>query len=309
VNKKLKCLYFSKLILYVSLLATGCTSTSTHEYISAVAWSDDNEQIAYILQQYDEKTVYPFSRNNENERYTLKLIGIDGSNNRVVSDNIKGYGTELYYKKEAQYFIIRNQENNKRIEKFNPDTIDYYILDLEGNIIREIKVNEGLSCPYYLSSISPVSIIPSPSGQILAIVSMSVGCQIEATFLDVDDEFAELQNTIIDGSNIANTFWLSDDYFFLNVCTNPKCKANWYLLKLDNTAKFIDKEEFNSLCLQGVLIGDEINSLGEKIVWNNPKEPIQIIKNQDSTSIELKELGLIFRNLDNPENCTLVSEY
>jgi len=302
-------IFSNSITIVIILLVSGCSCSTNHEYISAVAWSDDNQKIAYLHQKYKEEYIYPEAPHVEDEEYTLNIVNRKGEEAISLSKNFTGYGTELFYNENAGYFVIRNQEIEHTPQKFNNQTIDYYILDLNGNIIHELNLENTELCQYVFGILPSIRAIPSPSGSILAVVTIATDCDLNIEFLDSKNNFSLLTDIKIEGGKyIAGAFWVTENDFLLNACVNRTCEENWISVKIEGESQLISTEEFNSLCLEGVLLFDDINTLGEKIVWSDPANKPEIIENQRYTGENLGVLGHILRELDNPENCISVDD-
>jgi hypothetical protein len=149
-----------------SMLLTACwVIWSDAEYISAVAWSDDDARVVYAVLRYEERdSANPLhgSTIKRNFRHQLYLQKPDGSGKSALGNEIAGQNAmELYFMRDAGYVLAGAVDDSARW--FNR-------IGLDGRV-REVARKSSASCEarYF-------DVVPSPDGEVLALVQAAPGC-------------------------------------------------------------------------------------------------------------------------------------
>jgi len=303
--------FISLFVIFLSqTILVSCSFTEHIETIPAVAWSDDSEEIAFIFQKYEITNVLSVTSGEKNPSYQIRIVNRDGSNLREIGNYFSNYGNEIFYKQLANYFVVSNQESILNLGNIKSDVNipDYYIINLDGEIIKELVIRPEEYCDKFRGNLRSIRVVPSPNGDTLAVVKSTVDCTLSIDLQDAKNEFSSSQKYLVEGNDIVGLFWGSNHTLLVNACIDYSCNPNWYVFNLIGELKHISLETFNSLCLGNITISPDLNMDSEKIVWIEPGKAPQIKKNQKYEGNELGIKGSIVRDLDNPENCIDVDE-
>ena len=179
-------------LLAVSLLVTACGWDDGHDFEFGV-WSDDGEAIAAVRHTFEYKdTVTHQKRRN----YTVQVYMNDnatGSPLTVLSPELEGRATALYYMRDAGYIVLgREGEAQETTDGSEEALVAYDLIDMNGTTtsLGSGVYTTMLSCDGGQSSSSlndNLRVIPSPDGSILAKFISSTTCTSRTeslTFLD-----------------------------------------------------------------------------------------------------------------------------
>lgn len=305
-------LVISHFFLLFGFTLTGC-STDVVEKIYTTAWSDNSEKIAFVERRHEE--VHGVDESAiKNIEYRVGIINRDGESKQFITNYFKGskfdYPTsrnDLYYKSNAGYVLVGVGNSGRVVvdhEVFTDD-YDYYVFDLNGNIIYKISKDPQQYCESFTTVFPPIRATPSPSGNLIAKVEATSDCGLEVSFLDYSKNFQVVNKNRITGVAITGLFWVNENNLLINACIWGGCTDNWVLVRpgREKTVS-IDNDLFISLCLAGAIVSSNINQSGEKIKWSDPGSTLEVIKTQDYSGTELNWMENTDTRLpDNPENC------
>ena len=196
----------------LALTAAGCNEVDPHAYVDAVAWSDDELEVAYTVQRFD--SVYP-KRNpredhNENYRFELWTSAPDGADARLLREG-DGHPGALFYMRSAGYLAFETSDEDG----------DDHVLEairLDGETMLEL---DGRERPEICEGCRATDWVPSPDGSMIA---------VQYTGLYGPDGHLAMVHEIVradDGSRLAGpfaldrpsgwAFWTSDGDFMIRV--------------------------------------------------------------------------------------------
>lgn len=307
------------LALLFLLLTAGCSSK--HRDIVAVAWSDDGQEIAFLERSY--KTGYRgVARSTFDIKYRIGVTDREGGHKEYITDFFEGNTSgstfqELFYKSNMGYVVAKIGKSgfytetnaNEPIGQGTvfTDRFDYHIFDMSGNLLHSISKKPNEYCRYYSGLQPSIRVMPSQSGRYLAVSETTSDCELDVRILDFNDDFAVIDSQRFAGVTSVGMFWINESQLFVNTCLGVVCEDNWVLVRPGVEALLLEQELFNRLCLDGIVISGDINSAGERIIWNSPEGALQIedIRGDLPNSLNWKMIS-IDRELNDPENCVYI---
>jgi len=315
-----KILIFVATYFILAIFLIGC-STTTVESISATAWSDNSDSIAFIEQNYENhNSIFSSGPTSDNIKYRLGVINRDGTSKKYISDFYSGSKTgfsrfvdsiELFYRSDGGYFVMKIG-NSGRVSRNGvsiTDDVDIFIIDTEGNENYLVSKKPDNYCEFNIGLFPVIRSIPSPNGNTLATIQDTINCNLSITFVNSGDSFSLIENQVIDGIEIIGLFWVDDSHLLINSCLQIPCNDNWNLIKIGENPRVIDDELFLSLCLDAVVVGSDINSIGEQIIWSDPDTSPEIRSNVIYSGRDLNwSFNSDERKLDDPNNCVSIGE-
>ncbi|MEX2603772.1 MAG: hypothetical protein WD361_06200 [Gracilimonas sp.] len=93
------------LIILSMILILSCGSWKKEEQIISPIWSDDNSEIAYVLNRYDFKGHWPAGGESKNHYFDIYRMDADLSSKQLIASDIRGQAGELFFMKTQGYFI------------------------------------------------------------------------------------------------------------------------------------------------------------------------------------------------------------
>ena len=145
--------------LIAPILLTSCAGWKKKERIAAPVWSDDNSEIAYILNSYEYKRNYPTGGDVKNEKYSIYLTDTELNGDFEVSEVLKGNAVDLFYMKEVGYLISGSFSDK------------YYLTDIgNGDLVHTFSPSDSKICGDKLGNFQSINVIPSLDGSILAVL-------------------------------------------------------------------------------------------------------------------------------------------
>jgi len=294
------------------LVISGC-STDVIKDIVATSWSDNSKKIAFIERRY-EKRYNVTDSSIENIEYRLGVIDRNNEFRQYITDYFKGSKSsnlfttqEIHYKSNAGYFLVRVGDSGSYIKNnvIFTDEYEYFLYDIEGNIIHKITKAPQQYCDNFNTIIPSIRAMPSPSGNLIAKVETTINCELEITILNYNHNFEALNIQRIDGIAIAGLFWVDEKNLLINACLWVGCTDNWILIRPEEEESVsIDNELFLSLCLAGKIVSSNINSSDEGIEWSDPGRNLEIVKIGDYSGTELNwRTNSDTRKPNDPEDC------
>lgn len=302
------------LIVMTVMLLAACSKEHMSE-ISATAWSDDSEQIAFLEKSFVRiKGINGIA--DKNIKYRLGLTDRNDDSRKYISEyfNFKKdifkdlTPKDVYFKSDAGYFLVRSGSSGSIIKngEIFTDNVDYNFYDLDGNIIYQISKKPDEYCEQFSTALPVIRAVPSPSGAKVAVVETTSSCELEIKILTYNGGFEVLTSETISGMAVAGMFWVGDNNLFINSCLWVGCSDNWNLFRIGEI-HLIDDDLFDSLCLSGVVVSSNINSSWERIEWSKTGQSPNIILTDDFNHTELGYFNESnTRKPDDPENCISV---
>lgn len=170
------------LALLAPLCLTHCTREKAKvEQVDRAVWSDDNNQVAMIVQRFDQSSSSnPLSSTlRENLSHQIFIQDRNGGPRQAVGNEIQGQNArELYFMKRAGYLIASYLESDAA----GGSQVVYYKMTLDGNVSR-------------LTQQPHMRVLPSADGQYLALITQfpeqctgsGAACPLDVLFRRAED--------------------------------------------------------------------------------------------------------------------------
>lgn len=203
------------LLLALLVLTSGCWSDVA--YYDGAVWSDDDQEIAYVLREYQEKNKVGARPTRDHSVSVWRSTHSQPDQKTRVSSSVEGDIIDLYYMRDQGYLILGRGLDRTAVGAGDNPTqnrrIIFEKIDLAQNVTRigQITGPEILSCDGGQSNshvTQAMRVIPSPDGTILAKLSSVTDCNntsLELTFLTASNLSQLGQNYSIDLSRLASS--------------------------------------------------------------------------------------------------------
>ncbi len=228
-------------ILFLLSFIAGCATNKTvvededtwvsKQVDNQVVWADDATEVAVIELHYDEK-----GTERKHFKHQLYVQNVDGSERRAITELRDHQNGNLFYMKQAGYFIMESllPNGSRRFDKIDTNGHEILIIETPDNehqpcIGVEPVDNKPLPQVYH-------SVIPSPDGSLLAhIFSLDCG-EVSVEFLYSNNLNIITDPVILPIEEPVNATWHIDNYIIL---TNNQSTTAW-AIRIDQAAEQIE---------------------------------------------------------------------
>lgn len=240
----------------ITILIASCGRWEKRERIIAPVWSDDNTEIAYILNKYDYREHHITTGGDvRDERYSIFFTNDEFSEHVEVSNSFEGNGEELYYMKQAGY-IISGSLSDK-----------YHLTDaVTGELIKTFSPKESRLCGDKLGSFQTINVIPSINGDRLAVFETRSNCTVDIAFWEQDNgEWREKDIFTVPGNDFDPPAWVNESNLLVSICEDF-CSEKYYLIHSTEGADEINiNDDFYASCMFVPTSSSWINKSGEAV--------------------------------------------
>lgn len=245
----------SSIVIYalIAIMVGSCYPWKSKERIHAPVWSEDNSEIAYILNRYDYRRNFPDGGDVRDEQYSIFLTDREFDGHFELSNSIKGFGEELFYMKQAGYFVSGSLSDK------------YHMTDAEtGELFRTFTPKDAEICDDKLGNFQTINVIPSIDGSRLAVLETRADCTIEIAFWEMENgQWAEGPIFDISGNDFAEVAWVDADRILVSTCEDY-CSEKYYLIHATEGVNEITREDdFSAPCTFVPTSSSWINKSGE----------------------------------------------
>ncbi|MCV6637745.1 hypothetical protein [Candidatus Albibeggiatoa sp. nov. NOAA] len=213
-------------ILFLVGLIGGCaTNQEKQTWVpkqknNQVVWADDATDVAVIELQYDEK-----GSERNNFKHQLYVQNMDGSERRAVTEVREHQNGNLYYMKQAGYFIMESlmPTGARRFDRIDEKGHEILVIetpDSEHQPCADIPRVDNKPLPQVYHTV-----IPSPDGALLAHV-FSLDCgEVSVEFLYSNNLNIITDPIVIPIDEPVNATWHVDNYIILTNNQNTRAWA------------------------------------------------------------------------------------
>lgn len=262
------------IILLVIFFLISCGSWKHRNQILSPVWSDDNTDMAYILNSYEFKEHWPTGGDSRNQSFSIYMMDSELQSKSLLVSDIQGQAGILFYMKSQQYVITGLRDTG------------FYMIDTEtGGLIRTFNTTETALCPDKLGNFQSFFVLPSLFGDKLAIIETTPSCEIKINFLmQKENNWTDGGNYKIQGNDFDDLTWVSNDSLLISNCLET-CSEEYYLISLDSGVEKVDSvNDFYEPCTfvntsssfvskDGVelyLDVEEKNKISKRSIFENP---------------------------------------
>ncbi|MEQ8523474.1 hypothetical protein [Gracilimonas sp.] len=262
------------IILFVIFFTISCGSWKHRNQILSPVWSDDNSDIAYILNSYEFKEHWPTGGDSRNRSFSIYMMDSGLQSKSLLVSDIQGQAGTLFYMKSQKYVIagIRNA--------------DFHMIDSEtGELIQTFKPTETVLCADKIGDFQSFFVLPSLHGDKLAVVETTPSCEININFLiQNDNNWTDGSNYKIQGNDFDDLTWVSNDSLLISNCLET-CSEEYYLISIDSgVEKVASVNDFYEPCTfintsssfvskdgtELYLDPEERNKISKRSIFENP---------------------------------------
>lgn len=243
------------IFVLAAILVGSCAKWKSKERIAAPVWSDDNSEIAYILNRYDYRRNYPDGGDVRDEEYSIFLTNEEFNGRFEIYNSFKGYGEDLFYMKQAGY-IISGSFSDK-----------YYLIDATtGELFHSFSPKDAKICEDKVGSFQTIKVIPSVDGQKLAVLETRSDCTVDIAFWEMENsEWMEKTIFSVPGNDFDAVAWVDTNRLLLSSC-EEFCSEKYYLVDSTEGPNEINaNDNFFSACFFVASSSSWINTSGETL--------------------------------------------
>lgn len=262
------------IILFAVLFLLSCGSWKHRNQILSPVWSDDNSDIAYILNSYEFKDHWPAGGDSRNRSFSIYKMDSQLQSKSLLVSDIKGQAGILFYMKSQKYVITGIR------------SADFYMIDSEtGGVIQTFKPTEKALCADKPGNFQSFFVLPSLSGDKLAIIETVPSCEININFLiKLENNWTDGGNYKIQGNDFDDLTWVSNDSLLISNCLET-CSEEYYLISIDSgVEKVASVNDFYEPCtfvntsssfvskdgIELYLNPEEKNKISKRSIFENP---------------------------------------
>lgn len=187
-------------LLALTLVAlSGCNPWQEREYIDRLVWADDDSELLLLELRFEERQGDALSGSTEKRGFRHQLLrsDLDGGNRLPIGPEREGLaGAELYYMKSAGYLVTASEDEADGALRFER-------VSLDGET-RDIPTPDDQ--PQFLS------VVPSPDGGLLAVVS-GRDSEVRVDLLDARSLEAARERATVTLAGGHEWTWRSDGAF------------------------------------------------------------------------------------------------
>lgn len=239
----------------MAILIGSCANWKKKERIAAPVWSDDNSEIAYILNRYDYKKNYPDGGDVKDEQYSIFLTDEEFSGHFELYNSFKGFGEELFYMKQAGY-IISGSLSDK-----------YHLIDAgTGELFNTFSPKDSKICEDKLGSFQTINVIPSIDGNRLAVLETRSDCTVDVAFWEKDSgQWIEKTIFNVFGNDFDAAAWVDANQLLLSTCEDF-CTEKFYLIHgTEGVSEININDDFYTSCMFVSTSSSWINKSGKTL--------------------------------------------
>ncbi|MEK7989434.1 MAG: hypothetical protein VSS52_000375 [Thiotrichaceae bacterium] len=252
-------------ILFLVSLVGGCATNKVLDtWIpiqknNQVVWADDATKVAVIELQYDEKGI-----ERQNFKHQLYVQNIDGSERQAITEVREHQNGNLYYMKQAGYFIMESMmpTGARRFDRIDEKGHEILIIETPDNAHQpcaDIQRTDSNPLPQVYHTV-----IPSPDGDLLAhIFSLDCG-EVSVEFLYSNNLNIITDPVVIPIDEPVNATWHIDNYIILTNNQNTKAWA----IRIDQEPELIAAPN----CVAPVTSSSHITYDGRMVYFNETGE-------------------------------------
>ena len=177
------------LLAALVLTTTACGGWETKEDWSFGIWSDDEASVLAFKSIYERRREFGAS-NYKTRNYETQVYKADASNlngRTEIGPRLAGTVDSAWYMHSEGYFIVGNaqsvsDEYTSGSYRYQNRPLTFKKISLDGSAVTVASTNsvymKGCGAPGSMSGVmSPLQVIPSPDGTILAMVETSEDCE------------------------------------------------------------------------------------------------------------------------------------
>ena len=250
-----------------AILLGSCANWKKKERISSPVWSEDNTEIAYILNRYEYKRNYPDGGDVKNEQYSIFLTDEEFSGDFEIYNSFEGFGEELFYMKEAGY-IVSGRISDK-----------YHLIDAVTGVLQEtFSPKDSKICKDKIGNFQTINVIPSINGSALSVLETRTDCTVDIAFWEADENKRWVEQNIysVPGNDFDAVAWVDSSNLLLSSCEDF-CSEKFYLI---NTSEGVNEinivDDFYAPCMFVSTSSSWINKLGEILYIDDESRDLKI---------------------------------
>ncbi|MGN8226279.1 hypothetical protein [Gracilimonas sp. BCB1] len=253
---------FLLICILIAILLGSCAKWKSKERVTAPVWSDDNSEIAYILNKYEYKRNYPTGGDVKNEKYSIYLTDRELDGSFEVSEILNGNAEDLFYMKEAGYLISGSFSE------------EYHLTNAEtGELLHTFSPSDSKICGNKLGNFQSINVIPSFDGSVLAVLETRSDCTIDISFWGEQNGQWRSQTTFdVSGNDFDGAAWIDSDRLLLSAC-EEFCSEKYYLVHVSDGVSEINRtDNFADPCLFVPTTSSWVDSTGQAIFVDENRE-------------------------------------
>ena len=262
------------IVLFIILFLISCGTWNNRIQINGAVWSDDNSGIAYILSSSEFKDHWPTGGTSRNHSFSIYMMDSELQTKSLLVPDIQGKAVQLFYMKSQHYLLFGGHD-----DKFS-------LADSEtGEILQTFKPTEKAVCPDKVGDFQSFYVLPSHSGDKLAIVETTPSCEVKISLLlKNSNNWADGANYKIQGNNFDDLTWVNNDSLLISNCLET-CSQEYYLVSIDSgVEKVASANDFYEPCTfvntsssfvskdgtELYLDPEERNKISKRSIFENP---------------------------------------
>ncbi len=252
------------LLIYilVAILLGSCAKWKSKERITAPVWSDDNSEIAYILNRYEYRRNYPTGGDVKNEEYSIYLTDSGLTEGFEVSEMLTGNAEDVFYMKEAGYLVSGSFSE------------EYHLTDTQTReLLHTFSPTDSEICGDKIGNFQSINVIPSFDGSMMAVLETRSDCTIDIAFWEQENGQWGAQ-TIFDvpGNDFDGAAWVDSDRLLVSAC-EEFCSEKFYLIHPSDGVSEIDRtDNFSNPCLFVQTSSSWVDSTGQIVYVDENRE-------------------------------------
>lgn len=231
----------SSLFIFIVLafLFSSCADWEKKERVNAPTWSDDNSEIAYIMDRYERKRIYPTGGDIRNREYTIFLTNEELDGHFELSEPVDGFADELYYMKEAGYIISGSFSEKYHLMNAN-----------DGELLETFSPTDDKICKDKVGNFQTINVLPSIDGSRLVVLETRTDCTIDIVFWDIEDiQLTKKASFNISGKDFDAVAWIDENRILVSAC-EEFCSEKYYLVHVTGgVSEVSEAENFSEECL------------------------------------------------------------
>lgn len=271
------------LFMMIMIITTSCASWKKRQSYQSPVWSDTNDEIAYLHTYYEFKSHWPAGGDIRNQTWEISLLDTLLNLKGSITERMKGNPLTLYYMKSAGYFVAGNYNGGK-----------FHILDLSGDLIKELKPEDKSICKSKLGNFQSIEALPSLDGSLIAFIQTRSNCTLEISFLDVNTNFTPKATYTYDAPDFDELAWTRSGKLVIATC-KEYCGDKFLLIVPVSGIETLN-QNYGTLypCFYTKTASSFINKHGMAVVEKDEKREFMIldVNNLDTDSYYFSSLLL-----------------
>ncbi|MEQ8524817.1 hypothetical protein [Gracilimonas sp.] len=245
-----------------AILLASCADWKQKERIAGPVWSDDDSEIAFILNRYEYRRNQPTGGDIKNKQYSIFLTDEEFDSDFELTDNFEGLGEDLFYMKEAGYIVSGSFSEQ------------YHVINTsDGELLQTFSPADTDICGDKIGDFQTINVIPSINGDRLAVLETRSDCTIDIAFWE-EGNGQWTQQTIFDvpGNDFDGAAWIGGERLLVSVC-EEFCSEKFYLIHPTEGESVVgQRDNFPDPCLFVSTASSWINESGQFVYVDENRE-------------------------------------